>query len=333
LPDISKINALDIGSVSKVDGLAKASILDIDGVAVPSGLAPAAAYSVRLLGSGVGISSYTGPAMRVRRDTAGGTGDDDEADIAFDSGVISLDSAISNASAGVTATTLGQFLNVGTVGGTTYTNPDSLSGTASCFVDEWKDQSGNANHASQATFGSQPQIHSGTVNTDLITENGKPAVDFDGSNDRLVFSNTGLDIGSLSSCTVGKFNSTSQTAGMMQLSGSSSNKRWYAPFEFSATYRFGYVTTLTINGGTSDTSQHLFTMMAGSTLGNASAWVDGAFKNSATLDSGISNIALIGDADGTYADCLVQELVVWGADQSSNRTGIESDIMTYFSIP
>ena len=36
LPDISKINALAIGSVAKVDGLAKASILDIDGVAVPS---------------------------------------------------------------------------------------------------------------------------------------------------------------------------------------------------------------------------------------------------------------------------------------------------------
>ena len=67
--------------------------------------------------------------MRVRRDT-GGTGDDDEADIAFDTSLtdptISLDSAISNASAGVTATTLGQFLNVGTVNGTTYTNPDSF---------------------------------------------------------------------------------------------------------------------------------------------------------------------------------------------------------------
>ena len=98
--------------------------------------------------------------MRVRRETAGGTGDDDEADIAFDSGVISLDSAISNASALVTATTLGQFLNVGTVGGTTYSNPDSLTVTASCFVDEWKDQSGNANHAEQTAFGSQPQIHS-----------------------------------------------------------------------------------------------------------------------------------------------------------------------------
>jgi len=587
-----------------------ASVAEIDGLTISGGApavpSPAAAYSVRLLDSAVGISSYTGAAMRVRRETAGGTGDDDEADIAFDSGVISLDSAISNASALVTATTLGQFLNVGTVNGTTYTNPDSLTVTASCFVDEWKDQSGNANHAEQTTNGSQPQIHSGTVNTDLIlengkpalstngsqyltystisfasdlcfvnvqtaqvsdagyggtsgnfgsyfvtttrmrwrftgsdsdllnfpaatagdqytsfanrasgtmtmyyngvtygspstntgtatftqlmagngtgslgldgnsqeiifwdsdqssnrtgietninsdyliyqptdqptsgllatytgaaaaysvrqlsdkavicmrirrdmgagnpgdddetnigfdangdldtqaiadfcttgtgyvtrwwdqsvngnhadqpvggtgsnalqpqiyngtavlTENGKPALDFDGTNDRLTFLNSGLDIGSLSSCVVGKFNSLNQTAGMMQLSGASSNKRWYSPFEFSSTFRFGYTTTTSINGGASDTSQHLFTMMAGSTLGNASAWIDGVFKNSTTLDSGISGSGGIGDADSTYADCRVQEVIVWGSDQSTNRTGIESDIDTYFQIP
>jgi len=200
-------------------------------------------------------------------------------------------------------------------------------------VDEWKDQSGNANHAEQTAQGSQPQIHSGTVNTDLLTENGKPALDFDGTNDRLTFLNSGLDIGSLSSCVVGKFNSLNQTAGMMQLSGASSNKRWYSPFEFSSTFRFGYTTTTSINGGASDTSQHLFTMMAGSTLGNASAWIDGVFKNSTTLDSGISGSGGIGDADSTYADCRVQEVIVWGSDQSTNRTGIESDIDTYFQIP
>ena len=72
---------------------------------------------------------------------------------------------------------MGQFINVGTVNGTTYTNPDSLTVTASCFVDTWYDQAGS-NDAEQATHGSQPQIHDGTADTDLITENGKPALDF-----------------------------------------------------------------------------------------------------------------------------------------------------------
>ena len=187
MADISKINAVALADIAKLDAVLAANIAKVNGlVFTTAGIAaPAAAYSVRLLDSALGVPTYTGAAMRVRRDTAGGAGDDDEADIAFDSGIVSLDSAISNASVGVTATTLGQFLNVGTVNGTTYTNPDSLTVTASCFVDEWKDQSGNANHAEQATHGSQPQIHDGTVNTDLITENGKPALDFNGTSHKL----------------------------------------------------------------------------------------------------------------------------------------------------
>ncbi len=187
MADISKINAVALADIAKLDAVLAANIAKVNGLVFTAGVAvpaPAAAYSVRLLDSALGVPTYTGAAMRVRRETAGGTGDDDEADIAFDSGIVSLDSAISNASAGVTATTLGQFLNVGTVGGTTYTNPDSLTVTASCFVDTWYDQAGS-NDAEQATHGSQPQIHDGTVNTDLITENGKPALDFNGTSHKL----------------------------------------------------------------------------------------------------------------------------------------------------
>jgi hypothetical protein len=163
LPDISELNGTAIDSVAEFDGLTVTAAAP----AVPS---PAAAYSVRLLDSAVGVSSYTGAAMRVRRVTGtGNTGNDDEADVAFDTSLteptISLDSAVSNFSAGGSnATTLGQFLNVGTVGGTTYTDADSLApNTAAAYVDEWKDQSGNANHATQGTPSNQPQIHSGTV--------------------------------------------------------------------------------------------------------------------------------------------------------------------------
>jgi hypothetical protein len=49
-------------------------------------------------------------------------------------------------------------------------------------VDTWYDQAGS-NDAEQATHGDQPQIHDGTADTDLILENGKPAVKFD--DDRL----------------------------------------------------------------------------------------------------------------------------------------------------
>jgi hypothetical protein len=336
LPDISKINALDIGSVSKVDGLAKASILDIDGVAVPAVAPPldtytgaAAAYSVRLL-----RTAYTGAAMRVRRDTAGGTGDDDEADIAFDSGVISLDSAISNTTS--SASTLGQFLNVGTVGGTTYTNPDSLSGTASCFVDEWKDQSGNANHASQATFGSQPQIHSGTVNTDLITENGKPAVDFDGTDDQLPIPLSGLNINNLSAATVCQSNLTSGNRFQFTLNTGSNAQYWHYMAGGQDTMWYGGSDT-TITHGFMDTNQRLRTFIAGSTSGAARSFFNGTEAPttralvSATLTA---NQQFLGNyhTGSFYWDGTMQEFIVWGADQFNNRTGIETNINGFFGI-
>ena len=199
LADISKINAVALANIAKLDAVTAANIAKVNGLVFSTapafvglldetyGSGAAAAYSTRRL------ASATTVLLRVRRDTGtGGAEDDDEADVAYDSNnELSLDSAISNTSAGVTATTLGQFINVGTVGGTTYSNPDSLTVTASCFVDEWKDQSGNANDAEQTAFGSQPQIHNGTVNTDLITENGKPGVEFT-SAENMVFTSTDI---------------------------------------------------------------------------------------------------------------------------------------------
>ena len=348
MPDISKINALDIGSVSKVDGLAKASILDIDGVAVPLVAPPLdtytsaiAAYSVRLL-----RTAYTGVAMRVRRDTAGGTGDDDEADIAFDSGVISLDSAISNASAGVTATTLGQFLNVGTVGGTTYTNPDSLSGTASCFVDEWKDQSGNANHTSQATFASQPQIHSGTVNTDLITENGKPAVLFDGTDDTLTRSTSDSITGFVSLFTVG---TSDNLAPILP-----NNAR--SLFSIDTTVTNGQRRANIIWNAGAGTNYYHYTSVYGANNQIASATVDTQYLHSSIFDTvgnesdGAIDGGTLVNFSGTINtmsnyDILVgtssaaenwsgyiQEIIAYKLDQDTNRSGIETNLNSYFSI-
>ena len=340
MPDISKINALDIGSVSKVDGLAKASILDIDGVAVPSAFTglldtytgATAAYSVRQLKTGVTV------AMRVRRDTGGGTGDDDEADIAFDTSLtdpaISLDSAISNTTS--SAATLGQFLNVGTVNGTTYTNPDSLSGTASCFAGEWKDQSGNANHASQATFGSQPQIHDGTVNTDLITENGKPALKWAAA------SNQRLDVVALNL-------STKTIALVWYPNNTTSNSRGFTTYagsggvgdEILLDYPTASTAVRYIDGG-------ILTTVSFSAAQNLSF----AYRNASEIGLGINGGTIstnstpnsnpntldthIGDEGGTALEYAInhQEVVVWNVDQdgAGNRTGIESNINGFFGI-
>lgn len=316
MPDISALNGTAIDNVAEFDGLT---------VTASAIAAPAAAYSVRLLDTAVGVPTYTGAAMRVRRDT-GGTGDDDEADIAFDTSLtdpaISLDSAISNASAGVTATTLGQFLNVGTVNGTTYTNPDSLTVTASCFVDEWKDQSGNAYHAEQATHGSQPQIHDGTVNTDLITENGKPAIRF--FQDLLTF--TQIDFaGAMHLSHV-----LNQTGFYYSLGGDSGST--YAFAVTPTTYRYtltgigNLVATTALTNG-----QQFHTQLQRDASNLIESFADNTAGESA-ISSGTFGFDRIGGRTiGAWRDNQ-QELILWASDISDAQGDIASNVNTYFSI-
>lgn len=301
-----------------------ASVAEIDGLTISGGApavpSPAAAYSVRLLDSAVGISSYTGAAMRVRRVTGtGNTGNDDEADVAFDTSLteptISLDSAVSNFSAGGSnATTLGQFLNVGTVGGTTYTDADSLApNTAAAYVDEWKDQSGNANHATQGTPSNQPQIHSGLASTDLILENGKPAIASTISTS-LTMSST-ISVRSL-------FSAQKSTLGFLM--GYSSGAPYHANGSFYLSAAFADSAVLNGNNYENSTLKN-FTNVTQSTsqvvvsmihTGTVSA-------NQISQDRNTSNSSLSGTR---------QELILWSDDQSSNRTGIEQNINSEFLI-
>ena len=324
MPDISELNGNVVTNLSEFDGLpfyAFTGLLD-----ETYGSGAAAAYSVRRL------ASATTVLMRVRRDTAGGTGDDDEADVAYDSNnILSLDAAISNASAGVTATTLGQFINVGTVGGTTYTNPDSLTVTASCFVDEWKDQSGNANHATQGTFGSQPQIHSGTVNTDLITENGKPALDWDGTDDVLIttydptVTHTAFFVQVPTTNTFGFAYASENTSFLRMWVGANTNNTM-------TIYRGG---TASFSEGSTLSGQYLGYCLNKATVTDVRLGVDGSnVAASGNIGSGYIAKLRLGadDQTGFYGDCRIQEFVIYDSDNSSNKSGIESDINGYFSI-
>lgn len=326
MPDISKINAVAVADIEKLDSILAANIEKVNGLtfatAVPIST-PTAAYSVRLLDSAVGVPTYTGAAMRVRRETAGGAGDDDEADIAFDTSLtaptISLDSAISNASAGVTATTLGQFLNVGTVNGTTYTNPDSLTVTASCFVDEWKDQSGNANHAEQATHAIQPQIHDGTVDTDLIQENGKPAIYFNGSQTLSHSSNIASTSHTIH-CVIERQNAVRVFYGV--------SSGWFAAFSGDQVR----TSTNSIQQVTKSTGQVTYIHTYDGS--NVATWYE---DNSSLGSSNIGIRTMSTNSIGGFASYKhrsnYQELILWPIEQpSTNVSGIATDAMTYYSI-
>ena len=101
-------------------------------------------------------NAYTGSAIRVRRSS-----DNTEQDIGFD------------------------------VNG----NLDTVSLLAFCgagngFVTTWYDQSGNAQNATMSTQANQPQIVSSGV---VVTQNGKPTLQYDGTNDGLNATVTGIN--------------------------------------------------------------------------------------------------------------------------------------------
>lgn len=252
----------------------------------------AAAYSVRKLDK-----DYTGDCMRIRRDS-----DNVETSIGFDSNG-DLDTA-------AIATHCGE---------------------ANGFVVQWIDQSGNNNNATQGTSGSQPQIYNGTA---VITENGKPTLDFDGSNDRLDFNASSLNTNLCSAFLVTKSDVTSGFGTALSLSGSSSTNRFTLHYKQSGNFYFLYDEDVTA-AKAADTNQNLFSLLASSGIGGAKGYINATEEYSYTtlVTQTLTQNASIGAyGSSAHFNGNIQEVVVWGADQASNRSGIETDINTYFSI-
>ena len=253
----------------------------------------AAAYSVRKLDK-----DYTGYAIRVREDSG-----DTETDIGFD-GSGDLDTA-------AIAT---------------------HCGSANGYVVTWYDQSGNSNNATQSTSSAQPQIYNGTA---VITENGTPALDFDGSAHELEITTVFTSLGTTDAASVFSVcRSVSQSNDAVAWNFSPNTSNFVsAGFHINGTAVFGgrYYPSA-FYGGAYAQDQASITLIKGTTTSH-DVYKDGVNFPSSQTTRGDLNKNRIGSLGGNrYLDGTVQEVICYAADQSSNRTGIESDINTYFSI-
>ena len=285
----------------------------------------AAAYSVRQLANTAPLS------MRVRRDTAGGTGDDDEADVLFDftltDPTISLDSRINNASTGVASTTLGEFLNA-----TGYTDVDSLGTVADGFCDTWYDQSGNGNDAEQTAFGNQPQIFDSASPTDLIQENGKPAMSEWYDNEALLIASFGTTHNDVHVFSVTNDAGGTGVIGYVVSGNTGSNFRMARNFSNSDIWLYdgaqAFSTTSEATGQALISSTNETTPTA---FFNGSSR---SFNN--TLNGNGMSGAYIGRHPSLTSGGMrgtIQEIIIFSAHQSStNRSGIETNINDLFSI-
>jgi hypothetical protein len=205
-------------------------------------------------------------------------------------------------------------------------------GSANGYVVTWYDQSGNANNATQSTGTAQPRIYNGTA---VITENGKPALDF---NSDVLIAATSATITSESIMLVGLQSNTNRWNRILSQNATGTNDASsYIPCirQDNTTNLGGFDGSLRSTVAFTYDQQFLFEAYnTGSALTNYLDSVAGT-ASSYSLNESINELRLgngRGVGTGEYLVGKLQEVVVYHSDQSSNRTGIESDINTYFSI-
>lgn len=192
-------------------------------------------------------------------------------------------------------------------------------GAGNGFVTTWYDQSGNALNVTQTTADNQPKIvSSGTVEK----EGSKPCVSFDGVNDILVKSLA--SIGYLTTFSVLKYNNINTKVAI-----SDSLDSVYLNIAFSDTFR-AYVNAYKV-GDASNTNRNLHYLLINST--NCIIGTNGSTNTTAgTPTTSMNGIAIGRSIAGFASDSKIQEVIVYSANKSSDRTSIESNINTFYSI-
>ena len=238
-------------------------------------------------------STYTGSAIRVRR-----ASDNAEQDIGFSNNELDT-------------TSLASF----------------CSGTNG-FVTTWYDQSGNGYNATQTTAANQPQIvSSGSV----LIQGSKPTLRFDGSNDFMDAS--GVTTGNPKSIFLAsKFESLSTSEKVIFDSISTNQALLYKASNNTITIGFG---SFSPSSYTATTNYILYSILHNGSTSNAYVNSSTQVYTNQNLGTNAFNGLRIGAVRGTaslFYNGNIPEFVVWGSDQSSNRTGIESNINDFYSI-
>ena len=198
-------------------------------------------------------------------------------------------------------------------------------------VSAWYDQSGQSNHATQINPNSQPQIYNGTA---VITENGKPTIQFvapSGTNRALGLRpldySPALTEGEM--FTAVRWLGNTGTRGGWKISTQAQDMHF--PYyggsvydNFGSTSRYSFAPSVTLN--------QLNVYNAVTTPTEWTARLNGNVETtSATNTVGFANGTLGG---GIGMDHHFSEWILFASAKSTvERTAIETNIQTYYSIP
>ena len=201
----------------------------------------------------------------------------------------------------------------------------AFAGTGDAFCKVWYNQSGNSNDATQTATGNQPQIVSSGA---VIVENGKPAVEFDGSNDFVATSDFTAEAQPFYFSLVTAPNSTGLSR-FIDTNGTVTNDRIIITLDGSV---YAMSAGNVITGGTTTTTQQLLTADFDTT--SSFLYKDGAQIISGDVGTRNINAVRIGaNRNGIQAiNGTIQEVLFYSSDQSTNRAGIETNINTFYNI-
>jgi PKD repeat protein len=237
--------------------------------------------------------AYTGNAIRVRR-----SNDNAEQDIGFVNNVLDTTALL------------------------------SFVGANNGFVVTWYDQSGNNRNAIQSTQANQPQIVSSGA---IITEGNIPAIFF--NRGPFLQTNTFSVNQPATQFIVGKINNSySTTQGYTLASSDNANNRMHVFFRDTGKYAM-FAGSSIESSSNSNANQFLFSALfngANSLLRRNGIQIISGNPGAQNFGSNL----LIGNQSAANQQWFgtLQEFVFYPADQTSNFTGIETNIQTYYGI-
>ena len=196
---------------------------------------------------------------------------------------------------------------------------ETFAGAGDAFVTTWYDQSGNGSNATQATASIQPQI---VLSGSTILDNGKPAIQF--NEDEMVSTRNGTTDNYAQPNTY--FIAANASGGVTDFTdggGSARNLNDYSSSKHRMFANFSLVSTFVFTG-----LQFLRYSLFNQT--NSEISINGATIQTGNVgDAAMNSDFTIGD-NGSYFK--MKEFVMYNSNESSNRTGIETNINDFYTI-
>jgi hypothetical protein len=204
----------------------------------------------------------------------------------------------------------------------------AFCGAGDGLVKTWHDQSGNGRDASQGTAANQPKIVS---SGSLVTEGGKAALEFDGTDDSFDIGALGIS-GSQDRSVFGCLKPDAAATGEWFRQGNTLTPGgvYSLTAEYALRVNSGNVVWGSGASGGKDISTTIF---AGSTVTDAVQYINGVVvpvvsfteRAIATEDAG-------NRINSGLLSVKFHELIIYPSDQTANRERIEGDINRHFGI-